>query len=221
MIKQQVRSRIEQIGIVPLARATTAEEALFAAEAVVTGGIPILEIPLTVPEAVQVISMVRRKSPDIVVGAGSVADIDSARKCLDAGATFLSSDGFDSETVAFAVRQDVVVIAGTLTPSEVTSAWKLGPDFIKIVPCGHVGGESYIRSLKAMFPTVRMIAAGGVNQRTAFDFIRAGATSELRPFRGGGDQGRRVPGRERRYQLQEFLLEPNWQTGVGDRAGSV
>jgi 2-dehydro-3-deoxyphosphogluconate aldolase/(4S)-4-hydroxy-2-oxoglutarate aldolase len=75
------------------------------------------------------------------------------------------------------VQQDVVVFPGALTPTDILAAWKLGPDFLKIVPCGHIGGDSYIRSLKAMFPQVPMIAAGGVNQRTAFDFIRAGAVA--------------------------------------------
>jgi 2-dehydro-3-deoxyphosphogluconate aldolase/(4S)-4-hydroxy-2-oxoglutarate aldolase len=94
---------------------------------------------------------------------------------LDAGAKFLTSDGFDPETVKFAVQADVVIIPGTLTPTDVLAAWKLGPDFVKVVPCGHVGGHNYIRDLKAMFPSVPLIAAGGVNQLTAFNFIHAGA----------------------------------------------
>jgi 2-dehydro-3-deoxyphosphogluconate aldolase / (4S)-4-hydroxy-2-oxoglutarate aldolase len=79
--------------------------------------------------------------------------------------------------VRFAVQQDVVVIPGTLTPTGVITAWKLGPEFVKVVPCGHIGGGNYIRDLKAMFPSIPMIAAGGVNQRTAFDFIAAGAVA--------------------------------------------
>jgi 2-dehydro-3-deoxyphosphogluconate aldolase/(4S)-4-hydroxy-2-oxoglutarate aldolase len=177
MIKREVRSRIEEIGIVPLVRVSTTEGALFAAKAVASGGIPIVEITLTVPDAVKVISHLVQNSPELIVGAGSVSDIESARRCLDAGAKFLSSDGFDPETIKFATQQDVVVIPGALTPTDVLAAWKLGPDFIKIVPCGHIGGDSYIRYLKAMFPKVPMIAAGGVNQRSAFDFIRAGAVA--------------------------------------------
>jgi 2-dehydro-3-deoxyphosphogluconate aldolase/(4S)-4-hydroxy-2-oxoglutarate aldolase len=177
LIKQEVRSRIEQLGIVPSIRVSTAEDALFAAEAVAGGGIPVLEIILTVPEAVNVISHVVQNAPKVIVGAGGVSDTETARRCLEAGANFLSSDGFDPDTVQFAVQQDVVVIPGTLTPTDVIAAWKLAPDFIKIVPCGHIGGDSYIRSLKAMFPKVPMIAAGGVNQQTAFNFIRAGAVA--------------------------------------------
>ena len=177
MNKQEVRSRIEEVGIVPAIRVSTTEDALFAAEAIAGGGIPILEVTLTVPEAVKVISQVVQKAPEVIVGAGSVSDIEAARRCLDVGAQFLTTDGLDRDTVEFAVQQNVVVFPGTLTPTDVLAAWKLGPDFIKIVPCGHVGGDSYIRSLKAMFPKVPMIAAGGVNQRTAFDFIRAGAVA--------------------------------------------
>lgn len=177
MNKQGVRSRIEEVGIIPSIRVSTSEDALFAAEAVARGGIPIIEVTLTVPEAIKVISHVVKNAPEVTVGAGGVLDADTARRCLDAGATFLTSDGFDPDTVKFAIQQDVVVIPGTLTPTDVIAAWKLGPDFVKIVPCGHIGGDSYIRDLKAMFPKVPMIAAGGVNQRTAFNFILAGAVA--------------------------------------------
>jgi len=156
---------------------STTEDALFAAEAVAGGGIPILEVTLTVPEAIRVIEQVVKRAPDMIVGAGSVHDVDTARRCLDAGAKFLSSDGLDADTVRFAVEQQVVMIPGTLTPTGVITAWKLGPEFVKVVPCGHIGGDSYIRDLKAMFPHIPLIAAGGVNQRTAFNFILAGAVA--------------------------------------------
>jgi 2-dehydro-3-deoxyphosphogluconate aldolase / (4S)-4-hydroxy-2-oxoglutarate aldolase len=175
--KQGVRSRIEEVGIIPSIRVSTSEDALFAAEAVARGGIPIIEVTLTVPEAIKVIAHVVKNAPEVTVGAGSVLDAETARRCLDAGATFLTSDGLDPDTVRFAVHQEVVVIPGTLTPTDVIAAWKLGPDFVKIVPCGHIGGDSYIRDLKAMFPKVPIIAAGGVNQRTAFNFILAGAVA--------------------------------------------
>ncbi|HYW39875.1 MAG TPA: bifunctional 4-hydroxy-2-oxoglutarate aldolase/2-dehydro-3-deoxy-phosphogluconate aldolase [Terriglobales bacterium] len=177
MNKQEVRRRIEEVGIIPSIRVSSTEDALFAAEAVSRGGIPIVEVTLTVPEATKVISHLVQNAPEVIVGAGSVLDAETARRCLDAGAKFLTSDGLDPETVKFAVREDVVVIPGTLTPTDVIAAWKLGPDFVKVVPCGHVGGDSYIRALKAMFPNVPLIAAGGVNQRTAFNFILAGAVA--------------------------------------------
>jgi 2-dehydro-3-deoxyphosphogluconate aldolase / (4S)-4-hydroxy-2-oxoglutarate aldolase len=173
--KQDVRSRIEEVGIVPAVRVSSSEDALFAAEAVSRGGIAIVEVTLTVPDAHQVISHLIQNAPDVIVGAGGVSDVETARRCLDAGAKFLTSDGLDPEIVNFAAKESVVMIPGTLTPSEVMKAWKMGPDFVKVVPCAQVGGDSYIRALKAMFPHVPLIAAGGVNQQTASGFILAGA----------------------------------------------
>ncbi len=175
MNKEEIRSRIEEIGIIPAIRVSSAEDALFAAEAVSRGGIPIVEVTLTVPDAHKVISYLVQNAPEVMVGAGGVSDVETARRCLDAGAKFLTSDGFDPETVNFAVKENAVMIPGTLTPSEVIRAWKMGPDFVKVVPCAQVGGDRYIRALKAMFPHVPLIAAGGVNQQTASSFILAGA----------------------------------------------
>ena len=175
MNKQDVRRRIEELGIVPAVRVSSSEDALFAAEAVSRGGIAIVEVRLTVPDAHQVISHLIQNAPAVIVGAGGVSDVETARRCLDAGAKFLTTDGLDPEIVNFAAKESVVMIPGTLTPSEVMKAWKMGPDFVKVVPCAQVGGDSYIRALKAMFPHVPLIAAGGVNQQTASGFILAGA----------------------------------------------
>jgi len=175
--RQEVRNRIEEVGIIPSVRVRSAEDAMFAAESVARGGIPIVEVTLTVHDADKVISHLVQNGPDVIVGAGGVSDVETARRCLDAGAEFLTSDGLDPETVKFAVQQNVVIIPGTLTPTEVLSAWKLGPDFVKVVPCAQVGGASYIEALKAMFPMVPLIAAGGVTQQTASSFVLAGAVA--------------------------------------------
>jgi 2-dehydro-3-deoxyphosphogluconate aldolase / (4S)-4-hydroxy-2-oxoglutarate aldolase len=175
--KQEVRRRIEEVGIIPAIRVSSTDDALFAAEAVSRGGIPIVEVTMTVPEAIKVISHVVQRAQEMIVGAGGVMDAETARRCLDAGAKFLTSDGLDPETVKLAVKEDFVVIPGTLTPTDVIAAWKLGSDFVKVVPCGQVGGHSYIRALKAMFPNVPLIAAGGVNQLNAFNFVLAGAVA--------------------------------------------
>jgi 2-dehydro-3-deoxyphosphogluconate aldolase / (4S)-4-hydroxy-2-oxoglutarate aldolase len=175
--KVEVSRRIEELGIIPSIRVSSTVDAMFAADAVSRGGIPIVEVTLTVPDAHKVISHLVKNAPDVIVGAGGVFDVDTAVRCLEAGAQFLTSDAFDPEMVRFALAQNVVVIPGTLTPTDVLAAWKLRPDFVKIVPCGCVGGESYIRDLKRMFPLVPMIAAGGVNQQTASKFILAGASA--------------------------------------------
>jgi 2-dehydro-3-deoxyphosphogluconate aldolase/(4S)-4-hydroxy-2-oxoglutarate aldolase len=175
--REEVRARIEEIGIVPAIRVSSAEDARFAAEEVFRGGIPVVEITMTVPEALEVVSHLARARPDLIVGAGTVLDTDTARRCLDAGARFLTSTGLDLSIVELAHKAGVVVIPGALTPTEVITAWKAGSDFVKIFPCSQVGGPSYIRALKAPLPHVPMIASGGVNQQTATDFILAGAVA--------------------------------------------
>jgi 2-dehydro-3-deoxyphosphogluconate aldolase/(4S)-4-hydroxy-2-oxoglutarate aldolase len=175
--KEEVQARIEEIGIVPAVRLSSAEDARFATEAISHGGIPIVEITMTVPRAIDVISDLARNSPELIVGAGTLFDTETARRCLDAGATFLTSPGLDLAIVEFARKENVVVLAGALTPTEVTTAWKAGSDFVKIFPCSQVGGDTYIRALKRPFPQVRLIAAGGVNQQTAANFILAGASA--------------------------------------------
>ncbi len=177
MTKQGVRQRIQEIGIIPSVRVSSTADALFAAEAVSRGGIPIVEVTLTVPEAIKVIAELVKNTSDVTVGAGGVSDVETAKRCLDAGAQFIAGDGLDPDTVRFAAEQDVVVIPGALTPTDVIAAWKLGPEFVKVVPCGHIGGDAYIRDLKLMFPNVPLIAAGGVNQLTAAKFILAGAVA--------------------------------------------
>lgn len=175
MTKEQVRTRIEEVGIIPAIRLSSAEDALFAAEAVSSSGIPIVEVTMTVPGAVEVISELVKKHPHLVVGAGTVFDLDTARRCLNAGATFITSPGLDLELVEFTLKQDVVVFPAALTPTEIMAAWKAGSDFVKVFPCSQLGGSSYIKALKSPFPKVKLIAAGGVNQQNTIEFIRAGA----------------------------------------------
>lgn len=177
MKKSDVRSRIEATGIIPAVRVSAADHARFAAEAVYRSGIPIAEITMTVPGATEVISQLSQSLPDLVVGGGTVLDAETARRCLDAGAKFLTSPGLVMEVVEFAVKNDVVVFPGALTPTEVITAWKAGADFVKIFPCAQVGGENYIRALKVPFPQIPLIASGGVNQQTTANFILAGATA--------------------------------------------
>jgi len=177
MKKAEVRARIEEIGIIPGIRVSTPERARFAAEAVNRSGIPIAEITMTVPGAIDVITHLAKNLPEMVVGAGTVLDAEMARRCLDAGATFLTSTGLVTEVVEFALKNDVVVFPGAMTPTEVIEAWKTGADFVKIFPCGPLGGPAYIRALKLPFPQVPLIATGGVNQQTAGNFIRNGATA--------------------------------------------
>jgi len=186
MKKSEVRACIQDIGIIPGVRVSATDDARFAAEAVYRSGIPLAEITMTVPKALEVIGQLANKFPDMVVGGGTVLDIETAQRCLDAGAKFLTSPGLVTEVVDFAVKKDVVVFPGALTPTEVIAAWKAGADFVKIFPCAQVGGPVYLRAIKVPLPQVPLIASGGVNQVSATSFLLAGATalgigSELMP----------------------------------------
>jgi len=177
MEKSEVRARIEEIGIIPAVRLADTAHAQYAAEAVNRAGIPIVEITMTVPGAVDLIAELARSLPEMIVGAGTVLDRDTAHRCIDAGARFITSPGLVFEVVEFAVKKGVVVFPGALTPTDVIAAWKAGADFVKIYPCAQVGGPSYIRALKIPLPQVPLIASGGVNQQTATNFILAGASA--------------------------------------------
>jgi 2-dehydro-3-deoxyphosphogluconate aldolase/(4S)-4-hydroxy-2-oxoglutarate aldolase len=175
MTREEVRGRIEEIGIIPAVRVASAEEALFAAHAVLRGGIGVIEMTMTIPGAFEVIAELRRTSPELIVGAGTVLDPDTAGRCLDAGAAFLTNPSLDLDIVAFGATRNVLVIPGALTPTEVAAASKAGAELVKVFPCAQMGGPGYIKALKAPFPYVALMASGGVNQQTASDFIRAGA----------------------------------------------
>jgi|HubBroStandDraft_2_1064218.scaffolds.fasta_scaffold60995_2 2-dehydro-3-deoxyphosphogluconate aldolase/(4S)-4-hydroxy-2-oxoglutarate aldolase len=177
MTKEDVRARIEQFGIIPAIRLASMEDARFAAEAVYAAGLPIVEIPLTVPGALELISALRRDFPDMVVGAGTVLHADTARRALQAGALFITSTGMDITVVGLAVEEGVLVLPGALTPTEIINAWKAGADFVKVFPCAPLGGDSYIRALKAALPQIHLVAGGGVQQHTAGHYITAGASA--------------------------------------------
>jgi 2-dehydro-3-deoxyphosphogluconate aldolase/(4S)-4-hydroxy-2-oxoglutarate aldolase len=177
MDKTEVKKRIEETGIVPVIRASSPAEARFAAEAIWQGGISIAEITMTVPGALEVISELVRALPEVLVGAGTVLNPEAARRCLDAGARFLVTPGLNVKTIELAKKENVVIMAGALTPTEVITAWEAGADFVKIFPCAQVGGASYIRALKGPLPDVPLVPTGGVNLDTAADFLAAGAAA--------------------------------------------
>jgi 2-dehydro-3-deoxyphosphogluconate aldolase/(4S)-4-hydroxy-2-oxoglutarate aldolase len=177
MTKQEVCAKIRSVGLIPAVRVSTPEDAMLAAEAVSRGGIPIVELTMTVPKAAELITHLLQKHPNMVVGAGTVLDVETARACLDAGARFITSPGLELATVEFVAKQNVAVLPGALTPSEIMAAVKAGADFVKIFPCAPVGGPAYLRALRAPFPNVSFIAAGGVNQQNAGDYIQAGVAA--------------------------------------------
>ena len=175
MKKDEVCALIRKLGIVPAIRVSSNEDAHFAAEAVTRGGIPIVEITMTVPNAVELIAHLATHHPKMVVGAGTILDVEMAGKCLDAGASFLTGPALDLDVVKFAIKENVAVLPGAMTPTEIVAAWKAGSDFVKVFPCEQVGGDKYIKALHTALPQISLIAAGGVNQQTASHFIESGA----------------------------------------------
>jgi 2-dehydro-3-deoxyphosphogluconate aldolase/(4S)-4-hydroxy-2-oxoglutarate aldolase len=175
MRSHQVRERIVEIGVIPVLRAKSPDEALEKARAICAGGIPIVEMTLTVPGAVDLIAELSRSMPDALIGAGTVLDAAAARRSIEAGAQYIVSPGLDPETIRCVKECHVLMIAGALTPTEVISAWRHGSDFVKIFPCANVGGPGYIKALKSALPHIRMIPTGGVNLANVDAFFAAGA----------------------------------------------
>ena len=177
MTIETVAAGITASGMVPAIRVPSAEDAVFAATILARGGISLVELTMTVPDGVGVIASLRRSHPNLLVGAGTVLDLKTAEACLDAGAAFLTSPGFEPDVVAFANSRNVMVIPGVMSPTEVMMASKAGAGFVKVFPCAQLGGPGYIQALRRPFPHVPMIASGGVTQQTAGEFIRAGAAA--------------------------------------------
>jgi 2-dehydro-3-deoxyphosphogluconate aldolase/(4S)-4-hydroxy-2-oxoglutarate aldolase len=178
MSKEKTLAKIRDVGIVPVVRAESADEAARAIDAIREGGISVLEITMTVPGAVRLIEeLAKRFGTDAVVGAGTVLDPETARACILAGASFVVSPALNLDTIACCRRYGIPILPGALTPTEVVTAWQAGADMVKVFPCSALGGASYIRALKAPLPQVDLIPTGGVNLQTAADFIKAGSSA--------------------------------------------
>ena len=131
---------------------------------------------MTVPGAIQVIrELAKSNASKVLIGAGTVLDAETARRCVDAGAEFLVSPALNPETIEFAVKENILIMAGALTPTEIVKAWKAGADFVKVFPCGQVGGAKYIKAIKGPLPQIPLVPTGGVNLNTAAEFLEAGA----------------------------------------------
>jgi len=177
MKKHEVRKKLLDVGIIPVVRAATAAAAIEISHAICAGGIPIIELTMTVPGGVDAIAELSRSLPDVLIGAGTVLDAFTAQRCMKAGAQFIVSPGLIGEVLKFAHDKSVLIIPGALTPTEVINAWKYGCDLVKIFPCSSAGGPSHIKALKAALPHISMIPTGGVNLSNAEAFLRAGASA--------------------------------------------
>jgi len=178
MNKQELRNRVQEMGLVPVIRTSSADDARFAVEEVAQAGVPIIEVTMTVPGALGVIQELAKSVPGVILGAGTVLDTETARACLDAGAQFISSPALDLPTVEFVAQQaEIVMMAGALTPTEIHAASKAGADFVKIFPSSLVGGDSYLRALRRPFPQIPLIPGGGITQQNAAQYLLAGAVA--------------------------------------------
>lgn len=176
MNRPDVLRRITEVGVIPVVRAASPEEANQVIDAIKEGGLSILEITMTVPRALKVIEQVAdRYGDEVVVGAGTVLDPETARAGILAGASFVVSPSLNIHTIELCRRYSVAVFPGALTPTEVVTAWQAGADAVKVFPCGAVGGAKYLASLKGPLPQIEMIPTGGVSLASARDFVAAGA----------------------------------------------
>jgi len=168
--------RIREIGIVPVVRAANLDEARQAINAICRGGIPIIEVTMTVPNAPAMIrELVQHYGDQVLTGAGTVTTARQAEVCLEAGAQFLVSPGLSSAVLQVAAQQGTLAIPGALTPTEVMAALEAGARVIKIFPCGSAGGAKHIKALRAPFPETPFIPTGGVNLSNAAEYLAAGS----------------------------------------------
>ena len=175
MKKQEVLARIKEMGLVPVLRAASEEQAMELASAIAEGGITVLEVTMTVPGAVRVMARLAKERPEILLGAGTVLDPETAHACIEEGAQFVVSPGFNLKTVELCRKQSIAVLPGALTPTEILAAWEAGADVVKVFPVSAMGGAKYLKSLKAPLPQIELIPTGGVSLTTAREYLEAGA----------------------------------------------
>ena len=175
MQKAEVLKLLREIGLVPVLRAESETQALALAAAIAAGGVTVLEVTMTVPGAIRVMRRLAEERPDILIGAGTVLDAETARMCILEGAQFVVSPALKIPTIEMCHRYGVAVLPGALTPTEIVTAWEAGADVVKIFPASALGGAKYLKSVKAPLPQVEMIPTGGVSLATAAEFLEAGA----------------------------------------------
>ncbi len=176
MAADKTKEWIERLGIVPVLRAGSAREGRALVEALVAGGITVVEVTMTVPGAVELLRTLKREYGErLLLGSGTVTDVGQVQATIEAGAEFVVSPSFHPEVVGRTKAMGKVSIPGALTPTEAITAWRDGADYVKIFPCSAVGGASYLKALLAPFPELKLIPTGGVTLQTAADFLKAGA----------------------------------------------
>jgi 2-dehydro-3-deoxyphosphogluconate aldolase/(4S)-4-hydroxy-2-oxoglutarate aldolase len=178
MKKQIVLDLIEREKLIPVVRVSAPQEAMEVAEAVKAGGVSLIEITMTVPGAMDVIEELSRKHGDeMIIGAGTVLDVETGRVAILAGARFLVSPNLNLDLIHLARQAGVAVIPGAMTPTEIVTAWDTQADMVKVFPIAQLGGPDYIKALRGPLPQIPLVPTGGVNLQNAGSFIQAGATA--------------------------------------------
>lgn len=169
---------LREVGIIPVIRAESADVALAVVEALMEAELTIAEITMTVPNAIEAIAAVEKRfGGAILVGAGTVTDAETARRAIDAGAGFVVSPCLVGEVIEVAQREDVPVLPGALTPTEIFDAFRRGADMVKVFPAQNMGGASYLRALRGPFPDIPLVPTGGVTLESIADLFGAGAAA--------------------------------------------
>lgn len=175
MDKATVLASLRALGLVPVLRAGSVEQALALATAVADAGVTTLEVTMTIPGAITVIERLAETRPDILLGAGTVLDPETARACILAGAQFVVSPAVNIKTIEMCHRYSIAILPGGLTPTEIVAAWQAGADVVKVFPAFAMGGAKYLTALKGPLPHIEMIPTGGVTAANAAEFLAAGA----------------------------------------------
>jgi 2-dehydro-3-deoxyphosphogluconate aldolase / (4S)-4-hydroxy-2-oxoglutarate aldolase len=175
---EHTKQNLEQAGLIPVLRARSLDEGLAVVDAMLAGGVSVVEVTMTVPRAVDLLrDLSKRYGASVLLGSGTVTDPAQAEATIDAGAEFVVSPSLHPAVIEKTKQRGKVSIPGALTPTEVITAWNAGADYVKVFPCSAVGGASYLKALRAPFPDLRLIPTGGVTLQTAAEFLKAGASA--------------------------------------------
>src|SRR5277367_3356125 len=176
MTAEEVKQQLESVGLVPVLRARSIPEAHALVEAILAGGVTVIEVTMTVPGAIDLLRDLKTKyGSQVLLGSGTVTTAAQAQATIEAGAEFVLSPSLHLDVIAKTKERGKLSIPGALTPTEVITAWEAGADYVKVFPCSAMGGASYLKSLLAPFPQLKLIPTGGVTVATAADFLKAGA----------------------------------------------
>ncbi len=179
MKKNEIIEKIGETKIIPVIRTDSADKARIIVEALIDGGIDVLEVTMTIPSAVELIARLsdEYKNSAVVIGAGTVLDAETARNCIEAGAKFVVSPFLNVEIISFCNRNEIAVMPGALTPTEIFTARQVGADMVKVFPVSAMGGASFIKAVKTVFPQINIVPTGGISLDSAVDYIKAGASA--------------------------------------------